>query len=132
MDEDLDLTTEQTATLTGLTERQLDYWIREGVIEAAVGAHGSGSARRWSYDQVQILRLLAVLRDLGASLETLASVFQAAVDLSDRAWDARVLVTPDGRITTLLGGDANGYAVDLSLIRSSTVAETAERALAFA
>ena len=38
--------------------------------------------------------------------------------LSDEAWGARVLVTLDGRITTLLSADANGWMVDLALCRS--------------
>ena len=128
--EDIDLSTEQAADLAGLTPRQLDYWIRRGVITPWVHASGSGSCRRWGAPQVQSLRLLSVLRDLGAGLEVLAKVWVEAEHLSDRAWDARVLVTADGRFTTLLGADANGYLVDLRALRERSVADEAERALA--
>jgi hypothetical protein len=43
--------TAQTARLTGLSPRQLDYWDREGFVRPSVArANGYGSARRYSFE----------------------------------------------------------------------------------
>ena len=62
-------------------------------------------------------RLCDVLRTLGAPEATRARADTEAADLAEQAWSARVLVTIDGRITTLLGADENGYLVDLASCR---------------
>jgi hypothetical protein len=74
--------TAQTARLTGLSARQLDYWDREGFVRPSVArARGYGSARRYSFEDLVRLRVAArirqcvqTLRRLDPSREGLADV----------------------------------------------------------
>lgn len=114
------LTTAQVAQAAGVSTRQLDYLVSAGVIDPAwiEGTGGSGSRRRWAPEQVKVVRLAAVLRELGATDETLRPALAAIVTIPDeRVWNARILVTVDGRLMTPLGADANGYLVDLARCR---------------
>jgi len=47
--------TAEVSRITGCSYRQLDYWIRTGIIEIRYGAHGSGSRRRWTEAEVERL-----------------------------------------------------------------------------
>ncbi len=61
--------TAQTARLTGLSPRQLDYWDRRGFVRpSAVRASGYGSARRYSFEDLVRLRVAARLRTAGFGL----------------------------------------------------------------
>jgi DNA-binding transcriptional MerR regulator len=61
--------TAQTARLTGLSPRQLDYWDREGFARPSVArASGYGSARRYSFEDLVRLRVAAKLRAAGFGL----------------------------------------------------------------
>lgn len=53
------VTSPQACRITGITYRQLDYWIRTGVITPQVTADGSGSRRRFS---ILDLRALAAIK----------------------------------------------------------------------
>ena len=48
--------TQEVATLTGVSYRMLDYWLRQGIIAIDGDAIGSGSRRRWSCDEVTRLQ----------------------------------------------------------------------------
>lgn len=115
------LSTSQVCAATGLTYRQLDYWVRCGAIEPAVSrASGSGSVRRWAPEQLRQLRFAAVLTTHGAELATVRPALIASARIAEQAWDTRVLVTIDGRICTLLGADADGWVVDLAACHLSS------------
>jgi DNA-binding transcriptional MerR regulator len=61
--------TAQTARLTGLSPRQLDYWDRQGFVQPSlVRASGYGSARRYSFEDLVRLRVAAKLRAAGFGL----------------------------------------------------------------
>jgi DNA-binding transcriptional MerR regulator len=61
--------TAQTARLTGLSARQLDYWDREGFVRPSLTrASGYGSARRYSFEDLVRLRVAARLRAAGFGL----------------------------------------------------------------
>lgn len=61
--------TAQTARLTGLSPRQLDYWDREGFVRPSLTrASGYGSARRYSFEDLVRLRVAARLRAAGFGL----------------------------------------------------------------
>ena len=49
------LSSKQVCALTGVTYRQLDYWVGLGVIEGQ-GSPGSGMPRIWTSEQVQRVR----------------------------------------------------------------------------
>ncbi len=54
----------EVCELSGLTYRQLDYWVRHQVIRPAIPAHGSGSTRRFSLRQVGVLVTLRRVNDV--------------------------------------------------------------------
>lgn len=91
----------ETCRLAGCTYRQLDYWTRVGYVEPTIGAHGSGSRRRFTGRDVAVVRAVARLREMGVGGSTLA---RAALTLSDESkpWNGSVLVTLDGDVLDLL------------------------------
>jgi DNA-binding transcriptional MerR regulator len=111
------LTTGEVLEQTNMTLRRLDYLVRSAVISPRVPATGSGTQRKWAPEQVRVLRFIQVLRAHGADYDTLRPAVREAERLNPDVWTARVLVTLDGRITTLLGGDSNGWVVDLAHCR---------------
>jgi len=69
--------TAQTARLTGLSPRQLDYWDREGFVRPSVTrASGYGSARRYSFEDLVRLRVAAKLRAAGFGLDKIRQCVQ--------------------------------------------------------
>jgi DNA-binding transcriptional MerR regulator len=48
----------EVCRLTGVTYRQLDYWVRRDLVRPVIEARGSGSHRRWSPDDVDRVRRL--------------------------------------------------------------------------
>lgn len=60
--------------LTGLTYRQLDYWARTDLLRPSISeARGSGTARRYSYDDARIALAIKRCLDAGMSLQTVRS-----------------------------------------------------------
>jgi hypothetical protein len=58
-------TAEMAARLAGITYRQLDWWDRGNLLKPTVEAHGSGSRRRYTWDDVLRLRIAAALNEAG-------------------------------------------------------------------
>ena len=66
----------QTAELVGISYRQLDHWARQGLIKPSVAqAAGSGSRRRYSYNDLVELKIAKKMRDQGISLKSIARAF---------------------------------------------------------
>ena len=59
------------AARSGATFRQLDYWVRTGLIEPSVPARGSGRPRTWSEDDLAEVELIVALLDVGMTLDTI-------------------------------------------------------------
>ena len=60
----------QTAKIVGISYRQLDYWARTDLIRPSIAdAHGSGSQRRYSYEDLIRLKLVKRLIDNGLALQ---------------------------------------------------------------
>jgi DNA-binding transcriptional MerR regulator len=56
--------------ISGITYRQLDYWARTGLVMPSVrGAHGSGSQRLYSFQDLMTLRIVKSLLDAGMTLQ---------------------------------------------------------------
>ena len=59
----------QVLAIVGITYRQLDHWARTDLLRPSVcDAKGSGSRRRYSYDDVVQLKVIKKLLDGGQSL----------------------------------------------------------------
>ncbi len=66
----------RTANIVGITYRQLDYWARTDLIRPSLSdAHGSGSRRRYSYNDLVELKTIKKLLDAGIKLEQVRKVF---------------------------------------------------------
>jgi DNA-binding transcriptional MerR regulator len=67
----------QAAKVVGITYRQLDYWARTDLIRPSLtDASGSGSRRRYSYNDLLELRVIKTLLDAGIKLESVRDVFE--------------------------------------------------------
>jgi DNA-binding transcriptional MerR regulator len=56
--------------IVGISYRQLDYWARTGLVTPSVrDAHGSGSQRLYSFQDLVSLRVIKKLLDTGVSLQ---------------------------------------------------------------
>ncbi len=71
-----DFSSPETVEIIGVTYRQLDYWTRTGLVAStAQGAEGSGSRRRYSYNDLLELKLIKRLLDEGIALHRVREVF---------------------------------------------------------
>ena len=67
---------QQAAKVVGISYRQLDYWARTDLIRPSLSdATGSGSRRRYSYQDLLELRVIKTLLDAGIRLESVREVF---------------------------------------------------------
>ncbi len=68
----------QVCTIVGITYRQLDYWARTDLLVPSLqSAQGSGSHRRYSFQDIVQLRVVKRLLDAGMSLKKI----RTAMDL---------------------------------------------------
>ena len=66
----------KTATVVGISYRQLDYWARTDLVRPSlVDAHGSGSRRLYSYRDLLELRVIKSLLAAGIKLESVRKAF---------------------------------------------------------
>ena len=66
----------RTAEIVDITYRQLDYWARTDLLRPSLAdASGSGSRRRYSYQDLLELKVIKTLLDAGIRLELVREVF---------------------------------------------------------
>ena len=66
----------RTAEIVGITYRQLDYWARTDLVRPSVSdASGSGSRRRYGYQDLLELKVIKTLLDSGIRLEMVREAF---------------------------------------------------------
>jgi len=66
----------RTAKVVGISYRQLDYWARTDLIRPSLSdASGSGSRRKYSYNDLLELKAIKKLLDAGIKLEQVRKVF---------------------------------------------------------
>ncbi|MFT3854278.1 MAG: MerR family transcriptional regulator [Ilumatobacteraceae bacterium] len=66
----------KTASIVGITYRQLDYWARTDLVRPSLAdAAGSGSRRKYSYQDLLELRVIKSLLDAGIKLESVRKAF---------------------------------------------------------
>ncbi|HEX4223675.1 MAG TPA: MerR family transcriptional regulator [Pseudonocardiaceae bacterium] len=97
--------------IAGITYRQLDYWARTSLVAPTIRtAHGSGSARLYSFKDILVLKVVKRLLDTGVSLQNI----RVAVDHLRRrgvADLARITLFSDG--TTVYECTSPEEVVDL-------------------
>ena len=66
----------KAAKVVGITYRQLDYWARTDLVRPSLAdAEGSGSRRRYAYNDLLELKAIKKLLDAGIKLEQVRKVF---------------------------------------------------------
>lgn len=97
--------------MTGVSYRQLDYWIRCGAFHPYREAAGSGTQRRYTDDDIRILRVLARLAHLGATTDVLSAVEDRLRNDPHHAWPPCVYVDRTGIVDHLDDLDGGGWIV---------------------
>jgi len=113
----------QVCDITGVTYRQLDYWVRCGVVEPAVPASGSGSQRGFTLHQVAVLRCLGQLAAAGAGSQQLRGAWKYLSALSLQDWHDKVYVSPGGYVGRKLMGPV-AIALNLERTRADMLVAT--------
>lgn len=79
--EDLGYRGQVACAAGGITYRQLDYWARTGLVEPSVRtAHGSGSTRLYSFQDILLIRIVKRLLDVGVSLPNIRTAVKFLED----------------------------------------------------
>jgi hypothetical protein len=108
------LSTQEVCRRSRATYRQVDYWIRAGVIAPAIAsANGSGTRRAFTEDQVRVVRLVADLAALGATTPVLTRAAAWASLHPFEAWHGLAYVDDEGFVSTQAPG-GSCWAVDLA------------------
>jgi len=69
--------TGDVARITQASYRQLDYWDRTGLASPSIReAHGSGTQRRYSAEDVARVHMMMILLDAGVSLQRIRRVLE--------------------------------------------------------
>jgi DNA-binding transcriptional MerR regulator len=67
----------QVCKIVGITYRQLDYWARTDLLRPSISeARGSGTQRRYSYQDLLELKVIKRLLDAGLSLQSTRRAIQ--------------------------------------------------------
>jgi DNA-binding transcriptional MerR regulator len=92
----------EVCRIVGISYRQLDYWARTGLVRPTVrDAHGSGTQRLYSFQDVATLKYVKKLLDTGVSLQQVRKAIGTLRDLKE---------PPLG--TTLVSDGSRIYAVE--------------------
>ena len=85
----------QTAELVGISYRQLDHWTTKGLIRSSLAnATGSGSRRRYSYNDLVELKIAKKMRDQGIDLKSIARAFDYLRDqLGTEVGSANIVIS---------------------------------------
>ena len=83
----------EAADIVGITYRQLDYWARTDLIRPALAdAKGSGSRRKYSYQNLVELKMIKTLLDAGQKLERVREAFLYIRELGDDLTSAQLVI----------------------------------------
>jgi DNA-binding transcriptional MerR regulator len=96
----------EAADICGITYRQLDYWARTDLIRPSLAdAKGSGSRRRYSYQNLVELKMIKTLLDAGQKLERVRAAFHYIRELGDDLTAAQLVIAGDSVILVREGED---------------------------
>lgn len=123
------------ARLVGCSYRQIDHWVRVGLLDVHTPARGSGTHRGFSLDDALFAGAFCVLHHAGAPITVPAGGGEPVANPAIRRfadnlrnnptlWNRTVVIAVDGHVGT--GG--NGWSIDLPQIRAAITAGFAEHA----
>lgn len=101
----------EVVRLTDASYRQVDYWLRIGMIRTADGRDcpGSGGQRVFSERELRVVQVCATLMELGCRTTTCAIAAAHLRELTD--WSGLLFVRSDGRLER--EPTVSGWVIDL-------------------
>ena len=86
----------QVVTIVGISYRQLDHWARTDLLRPSLAdATGSGSRRRYSYQDVLALKVIKKLLDGGQKLTSVRKVIDRLVEEGEDISTANLVISGD-------------------------------------
>ena len=86
----------QVLAIVGITYRQLDHWARTDLLRPSLcDAKGSGSRRRYSYDDVVQLKVIKKLLDGGQALQAVRKVIDRLRMEGENVSSANLVIAGD-------------------------------------
>ncbi len=86
----------QVLAIVGITYRQLDHWARTDLLRPSLcDAKGSGSRRRYSYDDVVQLKVIKKLLDGGQALQAVRKVIDRLRVEGENVASANLVIVGD-------------------------------------
>ena len=107
------VTTTEMCRLAKCSYRQLDYWVRTGVVRPHHDARGSGSRRAFSPRQVPIVRMITDLAALGATCPVLSAAADRAELIPSTEWLGLAYVDEVGNLERVHPG-GSCWVVDMT------------------
>jgi DNA-binding transcriptional MerR regulator len=91
----------QVCKIVGITYRQLDYWARTDLLRPSlVDATGSGSQRRYSYEDIVELKVIKQLLDAGVNLKQARKAIECLRDAGEDLSTANLVLVGEQSILT--------------------------------
>ena len=125
----------KAAEIVGISYRQLDYWARTDLVRPSLAdAAGSGSRRKYSYQDLLELKVIKSLLDAGIRLDLVREVFTYLRDqLGEDPASANLVISGDHTVLTRDGEEMidlvrNGQGV-LNILPLSGVVEEVDAAI---
>jgi DNA-binding transcriptional MerR regulator len=124
--------------IVGITYRQLDYWTRTGLVTPSIkDAHGSGTQRLYSFQDLATLRVIKGLLDTGVSLQRVRTAVEYLQAMKRRPHG--VTLMSDGRtvyeahspeaVVDLLRNGQGVFAISLDAVWSDLESDVGKAAL---
>jgi len=98
----------EVCRVVGITYRQLDYWARTDLVRPSLAdARGSGTQRRYSYQDLVRLKVVKSLLDAGVKLQAArAAIDYLREDLGETQWETASRVLDGSNSIFVRDGDA--------------------------
>jgi DNA-binding transcriptional MerR regulator len=91
----------QVCKVVGITYRQLDYWARTNLLRPSLAdASGSGSQRRYSYEDILELKVIKQLLDAGVNLKQARKAIECLRDAGEDLATANLVLVGERSILT--------------------------------
>ena len=113
VDTNLGFGSPQVCKIVGITYRQLDYWDRTGLLGPSMkAAAGSGTQRKYSFQDIVTLRVVKGLLDSGTTLQKIRQAFDHLEEEIGEDWRLQdITLIGDG--TTIYAAHSMEEVVDL-------------------
>jgi DNA-binding transcriptional MerR regulator len=122
----------EAVRITGVTYRQLDYWTRTDLVTPSINdAHGSGTQRLYSFQDLATLRVIKRLLDTGLSLQRIRRAVAHLRAMEERPHGVTLMSDGEGiyeahspeAVVDLLKGGQGVFAISLDAVWSDLESE---------